>query len=244
MDDTEHKARIECAAVHRLIGLYGWDDPFFAKVSVRAPGEGEAFLVAPPGRFFEEVTASSLVEISSSDVLDGDALDAEGRIRPFAPDAAATHAAIYRARPDISCIIALQTPALVGVASQGPGLLPITQNALLVSGRLGYCDAIGISSNNDLISVLSENKLVLMRHHGALVVGLHPADAFVEMFFLERACAQQIAALNGSTAGALAPDLDVQHATAMLPGGKGHMAAMAWPALLRKLDRDLPGYDL
>lgn len=237
MDDTEERARIDCAAVHRLIALYGWDDPFFSKVSVRVPSEKAAFLTPPSGGFFDEVTASSLLK------LDADCIESGGENVPVDPDAAATHAAIYRARPDVSCVIALQTPALVGVACQSQGLLPLTQNALLLSGRLGYCDTLGASSNGDLLSVLSEKKLVLLRHQGALVVGLHPADAFVEMFFLERACAQQIAALNGSTAGALAPDLDVQHATAMLPGGKGHIAAMAWPALLRKLDRDLPGYD-
>jgi ribulose-5-phosphate 4-epimerase/fuculose-1-phosphate aldolase len=84
---------------------------------------------------------------------------------------------------------------------------------------------------------------MLLRNHGTLSVGLNAADAFVGIFFLERACAQQVAALSGGRDKVLiAPDA-AQEETRGQSKGLGMVSGLAWPGLKRKLDRELPGYD-
>ena len=84
---------------------------------------------------------------------------------------------------------------------------------------------------------------MLLRNHGTLAVGAGAAEAWTLMYFLERACAQQVAALSGGREHVLiAPD-DAQATAAGQGAGLGMAARLAWPGLLRKLDRSLPGYD-
>ena len=80
---------------------------------------------------------------------------------------------------------------------------------------------------------------------GAAAAGASAAAAWVAMYFLERACAQQVAALSGGRAGLLiAPEQAQMAVVSQTPrGSMGAVAGLAWPGLLRKLDRHMPGYD-
>jgi ribulose-5-phosphate 4-epimerase/fuculose-1-phosphate aldolase len=242
MSEFEWNARVDCAAVHRLVALHGWDDPFFSYASVRLPDDPESFVASPPGQLFDEVTASALVKATlrkGKDCENG--LDLTGLC------ADRLHAAIYAARPELCAIVQFETPAITGVASQRHGLLPITQNALLITPRLAYASfespLSGSVRRERLVSALGEKKLLILRNQGAIAAGLHPADAFVEAFFLQRACAQQTKLVAGGLEGALAPSPEAHDATLALPGGKGKIAAKAWPSLLRKLERHRASYE-
>jgi ribulose-5-phosphate 4-epimerase/fuculose-1-phosphate aldolase len=57
----EWQARVDCAALYRLVALQGWDDMIFTHISMRVPGPEHHFLINPYGMLFEEITASSLV---------------------------------------------------------------------------------------------------------------------------------------------------------------------------------------
>jgi ribulose-5-phosphate 4-epimerase/fuculose-1-phosphate aldolase len=84
---------------------------------------------------------------------------------------------------------------------------------------------------------------MMLRNHGSLAVGQTAAQAWVGMFFLERACAQQVAALSGGREHVLmAPDA-AQAETKEQGQGIGFISALAWPGALRMLDRKSPGYD-
>ena len=67
----EWQARVDCAALYRLVALHGWDDMIFTHISMRVPGPDHHFLINPYGLFFEEITASSLVKVD----LDGNIVD-------------------------------------------------------------------------------------------------------------------------------------------------------------------------
>ena len=85
---------------------------------------------------------------------------------------------------------------------------------------------------------------MLLRNHGTLAVGDTAANCWVGMFFLERACAMQVKALCGGREGVLlAPDASRWRRGARRRSARGIGGALAWPGCLRKLDRDLPGYD-
>ena len=143
----------------------------------------------------------------------------------------------------------LHTDAGVGVSAQREGLLPISQNALLVSKSLAYHDYEGVALNLDererIVADLGDKPLLLLRNHGTLSAGPTAAATWLQMFFLERACAQQVAALSGGRDHVLiAPEAaQIEAAKQSGAGGIGSVGKLAWPGFLRKLDRHLPGYD-
>lgn len=237
----EWQARVDCAALYRLVALHGWDDMIFTHISMRVPGPEHHFLINPYGMLFEEITASSLVKV-----------DLEGQIvapTPYYinPAGFTIHSAIHAAREDALCVIHLHTDAGVGVSAQKMGLLPLTQNSLLVLPQLAYHDYEGVALNLDererLVRDIGDKKLMLLRNHGTLAVGATAAEAFVGIYFLERACAQQVNALSGGREGVLSAPEPAQQETRTQSGGLAMVSGLAWPGLKRKLDRQLPGYD-
>ncbi len=241
VSEAEWNVRVELAALYRLVALHGWDDMIFTHISARVPGPEHHFLINPYGWYFEEITASSLVKV-----------DLEGNIvqetTSFINPAGFTiHSAIHAAREDAQFVIHLHTVAGVGVAAQQEGLLPIGQNACLLQHQVAYHGYEGLALNHDererLVADLGDKPLMLLRNHGTLAVGQTAAAAWVGMFFLERACAQQVAALSGGRDHVLfAPDA-AQAETKEQGRGIGFISGLAWPGALRMLDRKSPGYD-
>ncbi|HVY86370.1 MAG TPA: class II aldolase/adducin family protein [Caulobacterales bacterium] len=237
----EWQARVECAALYRLVALYGWDDMIFTHISMRVPGPEHHFLINPYGMMFEEITASSLVKVD----LDG------AIVAPTTyfinPAGFTIHSAIHAAREDALAVIHLHTNAGIAVAAQKEGLLPLSQHALIAAPNVAYHDYEGIALNLDererLVRDLGDKKLMLLRNHGTLALGGSAADAFVGIFFLERACQQQVMALSAGRDGVLlAPEASREEVRTQM-AGMPMVAGLAWPGLLRKLGRDLPGYD-
>ena len=238
----EWQARVDCAALYRLVALQGWDDMIFTHISMRVPGPEHHFLINPYGMFFEEMTASSLVKVD----LDGNIVSpTEYYINPAG---FTIHSAVHGAREDALCVIHLHTDAGVGVSAQKDGLLPLTQNALLVIPQLAYHGYEGVALNLDererLVKDIGDKNLMLLRNHGTLSVGSSAAAAFIGIFFLERACAQQVAALSAGRENVLIAPEEAQEETRNGPAkAMGGVSGLAWPGLKRKLDRHLPGYD-
>lgn len=238
----ERRARVDLAALYRLVALYGWDDLIFTHISARVPGPDHHFLINPYGRFFEEMTASCLVKV-----------DLEGRKigddpAPINPAGFTIHSAIHAARPDAHYVIHVHSDAGVAVSAQRAGLLPITQHALIVIPQLAYHDYEGIALNLDerqrIVADLGSKSAMLLRNHGTLALGSTAGDAFLNLFMLERACQQQVMALTAGVDGVLLAPESAQKEVAIQTAAMGPMASkLAWPGLLRKLDRESPGYD-
>jgi ribulose-5-phosphate 4-epimerase/fuculose-1-phosphate aldolase len=238
---AEWEARVNLAAVYRLIALYGWDDLVFTHVSARVPGPEHHFLINPYGMMFEEITASSLVKVD----LHGEKLaDSPYEINPAG---FTIHSCIHAARADVNCVLHIHSLNGVAVSAQVGGLLPISQQSLFVLASLGYHDYEGVALNADeqprLVRDLGDKTNLMLRNHGLLTVGASTADAFLSMYVFESACAIQVRALSGG--GGLthiaAPILQgIRAAAAQVTRGLG--GALVWPGLLRKLDRLSPGY--
>jgi ribulose-5-phosphate 4-epimerase/fuculose-1-phosphate aldolase len=238
---TEQDLRIDLAACYRLVARFGWDDLVFTHISARVPGDEHHFLINPYGMLFEEITASSLVKVDAR----GEKVGASPY--PVNPAGFVIHSAVHAARPDVGCVLHVHTVAGVAVAAQRGGLLPISQQATIALSSLGYHGYEGIALRDDekprLVDDLGAGTALILRNHGLLTVGATIADAFLYMFNLQRACEIQVAAQAGG--GALIEvdprivagvKANVQAVTRGLGGG------LAWPGLLRKLDRDAPGY--
>jgi ribulose-5-phosphate 4-epimerase/fuculose-1-phosphate aldolase len=237
VSEEEWNLRVDLAATYRLVAHYGWDDLIFTHISARVAGPEHHFLINPYGLMFDEITASSLVKID----VDGNKV----RESPYSvnPAGFTIHSALHMNRDDAHCIIHLHTTDGVAVSVQAEGLLPLDQHAMLVAGDIAYHDYEGVALDLDererLVKDIGTDKhLLILRNHGTLAIGRTCADAFMRMYYLERACSMQVRALGGG-AKPNWPNQGVPEKTreqgAM--AFEGLMGGLAWPALLRKMDR-------
>jgi ribulose-5-phosphate 4-epimerase/fuculose-1-phosphate aldolase len=240
VSEEEWRARVELAALYRLVALHGWDDMVYTHISARLPGPDHHFLINPYGLYFDEITASSLVKID----LEGNILQDTSYF--INPAGFTIHSAIHAARDDAHFVMHLHTNHGVAVSAQKEGLLPLSQHALIILPRLAYHDYEGIALNHDererLVADLGDKEVLLLRNHGTLAVGGTAADCWVNMYYLERSCVQQVMALSGGREGLLiAPKAAQDEVRSQVSRGIG--GALAWPGALRSLDRSSPGYD-
>lgn len=241
VSEEEWKLRVDLAAAYRLVAHYGWDDLIFTHLSARIPGPEHHFLLNPYNLMFEEVTASSLVKVD----LHGNPVEPT----PFITNPAGftIHSAIHMAREDAHAVIHLHTPFGQAVSAHAEGLLPLTQTAMLIGGDLAFHDYEGVATDLEererIVADLGTRSAMLLRNHGTLTVGESVGEAFIRIYFLERACEAQVYALsaadkcNNPPQGT--PEVAAQQGAA---GLKVAAKLLAWPALLRKAYRLDPAF--
>jgi ribulose-5-phosphate 4-epimerase/fuculose-1-phosphate aldolase len=243
MSAEERAVRVDLAAAYRLVALYGWDDLIFTHLSARVPGPEHHFLINPYDMMFEEITASSLVKIDVA----GNPVGAS--THPVNPAGFTIHSALHMAREDAHAVMHLHTPSGQAVSAMAFGLLPHTQTAMIAHANIAYHDYEGIATDLDerdrLVADMGASNAMILRNHGTLAVGDSVAACFVRLYFLERACEAQVMMLAAGRDNLLAPPHGTPDKVAQQtpPGPSGMLAKrLAWPALLRKLDRIDPGF--
>ena len=236
----EWKLRVELAAAYRLAALYGWTDLVFTHISARIPGPDHHFLINPYGLMFDEITASSLVKV------DQHCNKLSDSPHPVNPAGFVIHSCIHAARDDAACVLHTHTRAGVAVSAQRAGLLPISQQSIFVVPTLAYHDYEGVALREDeqprLQADLGTSNFLMLRNHGLLTIGRSVAEAWLNMYILENACRIQIDAQAGGELIPIAPAILEGTAQVLKTATAGQGAGIAWPALLRKLDRESPGY--
>jgi ribulose-5-phosphate 4-epimerase/fuculose-1-phosphate aldolase len=232
----EWQTRVDLAACYRLVALYGWDDLVFTHISARVPGGDHHFLINPYGFLFEEITASSLVKV---DLHANCVMESPHMINPAG---FTIHSAIHAAREDAQCVLHIHSINGVAVSAQKNGLLPLSQQSLFALASLGYHDYEGVALNEAekprLVADLGENTALILRNHGLLTCAPSIADAFLAMYILESACMIQLRAQAGG--GELIAISEVILAGILAQAKavtRGLGGALAWPGLLRRLDR-------
>ena len=233
--EAEQRIRRDLAAAYQLCARFGWDDLIYTHISARIPGPDHHFLVNPLGLAFDEITASNLIKID----LDGNVVGENPH--GYQPNAAGfvIHGGIHSVREDAGCIMHLHTAAQMALSCLEAGLLPLTQHAMRFHDRIGYHDYEGIALTTDerrrFIADLGDNAALVLRNHGSLTVGRDVAQAFVEMYYLEKSAKTQLLAL--ATGGPLRlPPREVVELTAQ-QWQASFSAGLEWPSLLRSLDR-------
>ena len=237
----EWQVRTDLAACYRLVAMYGWDDLVFTHISARVPGPEEHFLINAYGLLFEEMTASSLVKVDRSGEI---MMDTPYFVNPAG---FTIHGAVHEARHDVACVLHTHTRAGVAVSAQAGGLLPISQVSLFPLMSIGYHDYEGVALNPDekprLVADLGSKTCLVLRNHGLLTVGPTIADAFLAMYMLETACQTQLLAQSaGAELVQVDPRILQGIAAQAVEVTKGLGGQLAWPGLLRKLDRRDPSF--
>jgi ribulose-5-phosphate 4-epimerase/fuculose-1-phosphate aldolase len=248
--EIEWRLRQELAACYRLLAHFRLTDLIYTHCTVRVPGPQHRYLINPYGLMWDEITASNLV------LLEPDGT-AAGSDAPYINLAGfVIHGAIHNSRADAQCIVHTHTRAGCAVAAQRDGLLPLNQISMEFYGRVAYHDYEGISYDLDeqqrLVRDLGEQPVMVLRNHGLITVGRTVAQAFLRMYYLEKACEIQVAAQSTGQPLIIPADAICRRAeqqfNAPTPTTAAHLVAdpnelnLAWDALLRMLDRIDPTY--
>jgi ribulose-5-phosphate 4-epimerase/fuculose-1-phosphate aldolase len=236
VSEQEWQLRVDLAACYRLVAMHGWADLVFTHISAKLPGPEHHFLINPYGALFEEITASSLVKVDLQGNIVGDSPF------PVNPAGFVIHSAVHAARADAQCVLHVHTVNGIGVSAQKQGMLPISQQSIFVLSSLGYHGYEGVALRDDekprLVEDLGTNTFLMLRNHGLLTVGASIADAFLAMYLFETACAIQLRAQSGGGELVEVHPMIVATARAQAEQVTRNLGGqLAWPALLRKLDR-------
>jgi ribulose-5-phosphate 4-epimerase/fuculose-1-phosphate aldolase len=240
--EQEQQVRIDLAACYRLIALSEMDDLHATHISARVPGDHEHFLINPYGLLFSQVTASNLVKVD----INGEIVEES----PYTinPAGFVIHSAIHAARADAFCVIHTHTIAGIAVACLEEGILPISQKAMHVYGRVSYHDYEGKADELDererLVRDLGRNNALVLRNHGLLACGPTIGQAYKLMMNFEKACKIQLAAMaSGGTLVRLSQNV-IERASRQMDRDRTPSESRpdGWPSLLAMLDKVDPGY--
>lgn len=238
---AEWRTRVDLAACYRLADMFGFSDIVWGHITARVP-DTDFFLINRFGLRFDEVTASNLVALD----LDGQVIDPGSGESD--EDVNRTgfiiHSAIHAARPDIHCVMHSHPEGGLALSVLKDGLLPMVQDAMPLYKRTSYHEYTGLAMDigecERLVASLGVNKAMILRHHGLLTCGETIAEAFMHMYYLERACQVQLRVLSSGQAFDLPSEELCEQAAKQyehFPYGK-----YEWPALLRLADEKSPRF--
>ncbi|MCY4625445.1 MAG: class II aldolase/adducin family protein [Chloroflexi bacterium] len=233
----EWGARVELAAAYRLTHHFGMTTLIYNHITARAPDAEGQFLINEYGLGYDEVSASNLLKID----MDGNVLD-EGKHR-INYTGFVIHSAVHGARDDVSCVMHTHTPYGMAVSTLEEGLVPLQQEAYQFHDRVAYHEfegvALDVEERERLVTDLGDKNAMILRNHGLLTVGSSVGEAWTRMWMLELACKVQVLAQSTGQAIRQAPVEAIEKTASLFDGAN---AALEWAWLLRRLDREDPGY--
>eukprot|EP01113_Clastostelium_recurvatum_P041664 TRINITY_DN6658_c0_g1_i1.p1 TRINITY_DN6658_c0_g1~~TRINITY_DN6658_c0_g1_i1.p1 ORF type:complete len:302 (+),score=47.29 TRINITY_DN6658_c0_g1_i1:25-906(+) len=247
----EQTLRIELAAAYRYFAHMHWDELIFNHITVRVPSEGgddkHHFLINPFGLMFDEVTASSLVKID----IDGNIIDPGNTGLGILRAGYIIHSAIHKARPDLHCIAHTHSLAGSAVSCMKFGLLPLHQAAQVVTD-LAYHDYEGIAVEEaEQVRIVADlgptKRSMILRHHGLLTAGGTVGETMTRMYYLNRACEIQVAALSAGYDNLVFPSSASQDANTLYVDklhSSGKWGDLEYKAIMRMLEKKDPSFKL
>ncbi len=229
---AEYQARVDLAAVYRLIAHYSWDDVIYNHSSMRVPDEPRMFLMKKHDLLYTEVTASNLVTVSMDEDLD----EKSDVNRP----GFTLHGGVLAARPDVNCAVHIHTNIGMAIAGLKGGLRMVSQQAIRFYNRIGYHAYEGITEDfgerERINRDLDTNRAMIMHNHGLLTVGKSAREAFVLMHHLVEAADIQLRIMaSGGEPIEVPPEVCEKTARQYEHHDAGR-GSHDWAAYLRKLD--------
>ncbi|XP_072560083.1 adducin 3 (gamma) a isoform X1 [Paramormyrops kingsleyae] len=192
----EKQIRCKLASLYRLVDLFSWAHFSSSYITVRISKEQDHILIIPRGLSFAEATAANLVKVNIlGDVVEQGTTNLRIDQPGFSP-----HAAIYSVRPDVRCVVHVHTPATAAVSSMKCGILPISQEALIL-GDIAYYNYQGSLDEQEerieLQKALGPSaKVLVLRNHGVVALGETMEEAFHYIYSAQFACEIQVNAFS------------------------------------------------
>jgi ribulose-5-phosphate 4-epimerase/fuculose-1-phosphate aldolase len=241
--DPVAQAKIHLAAAHRLAVLDQVDEGIDNHFTMEVPGRQGQYLILPFGLHWSEARASDMIVFDDS----GRTLEGEGAVEMSAH---CIHAPIHRITGARVVLHTHQTWAVTLNMLKDNRLLPANKTAAFFHGLIAYDDhysgtADTLEEGERLARLMGGKPIVFMKNHGLLVTGETVAQAYRRLYKLERVCRNQVLALGTGqplevlseeiVARVLAPADNETHSRA-------ERERLYFEAMMRVLDRELPGY--
>ena len=239
--DAVRQARIDMAACFRMAARLGYSEGICNHFSFVVPGRDDLFLVNPYGMAFSEVTASSLLICDfHGNVLEGDGM----------PEATAfyIHARLHLRRPTCRAAFHTHMPNATALAMlEGQPLVWAGQSALKFYGRTAVDEnynglALDTDEGDRIADAMGDNDIAFLKNHGVMVTGPSIAEAWDDLYYLERASEVQVKAMTtGRTLKPVDPAIAAKTAEQMRVGDR-ESAYLHLESIKRILAREEPDF--
>lgn len=241
MIETEHKLRIDLAAAFRMAAHFDLNEGICNHFSVVLPGAEARYLINPYGVHWSEMMPDDLLLLDA----DGKVIKGSGEVEATARN---IHVAGHRANPRHVCILHTHMPFATSLTMIEKGRLEMAhQTATRFYGRTAYEEEFGglalDASEGERIAQGSAERgdadIVFLANHGVMVGGPSVAVAFDDLYFLERACRQQVYAMSTGKALKIIPEAECRETARQWMQVLDFQAQEHFKALKRIVTRDL-----
>ena len=241
--DPVREAKIHLAAAHRLAVLDELEEGIDNHFTVTVPGTKDRYLILPFGLHWSEARASDMLIWDES----GKTLEGEGLVELSAQ---CIHAPIHRVTGARVVLHTHQPWAVALNMLKNNRLLPANQTAAFFHGHIAYDDTYAgtadtLEEGERLAKLIGDRRVLFMKNHGVLVVGDTMAQAYRRLYKLERVCRTQMLAMGaGQPLEVLSEAIVRQVQTDPVDDrhSRGERERLYFEAMMRVLDRELPGY--
>lgn len=241
--DARARTKIDLAAALRWAVRMGFHEGICNHFSAVIPDQEDRFLINPHGYHWSEVRASDLVEV------DADGKSVNGK-EPPEPTAFFIHYHIHRRVPSAKVVLHTHMPYATALTMLEDGRLePTLQTALKFYNDIAYDDdynglALDDSEGERIAAALQGGKRVaFLANHGVVVVGETVAEAYDDLYYLERACQAQVIAMStGRPMRRIPQDVAQMTHDQMMQKSERAQAGRHFKALKRLLDREEADY--
>ena len=243
--ESEQHTRENLAALYRILDRYGMSDLANQEAGARIGERPDHYLVHPYGSFYDELTASSLVEIDQQ----GQPISPQS---PWLNDGGQNLARwIFGQRQDINYFVHGHCENVMAVSATVDGLLPLSQAAIYLGHLVGYIDYAFTEDEvfgNKFMTHVDRHDILISHNHGYYCLGRSAQEAFFRAYYLRQACEVQIKALSmvgGETSRLrlVEQEREVDYRDAMYDSEDyNYDGKTEWQGLLRWLDKHSPEY--
>ncbi len=233
VSNEEWQNRIDLAASYHLADHFGWSDIIWNHITAKTSEKKNTFLINKFGLRYDEITASNLLEVD----LEGNIIRGDGEINYTG---FIIHGAIHKIKKNIHCVMHTHSRAGLAVSCFKKGLDPIIQDAAMFYNRISYHEWEGLSTNIEecdrLSRNLGNNKAMILHNHGLLTCGESVSETFILMYYLERACCNQLDTHSVSLDVIRPSHKLMEFAAKQYEDPKFKTGKHEWPALIRLLN--------
>ena len=232
-NEEEWNNRVNLAACYHLADYFKMSDIIWNHITSKTSSNKDTFLINKFGLRYDEITASNLLEIDNK----GKVINGDGSINDTG---FIIHGAIHKSREDVNCVMHTHSRAGLAISCLKDGLQPNIQDAAIFHNRVSYHDWQGMSTEveecESLAKSLGSNKVMILRNHGLLTCGETIGEAFMLMYYLDRACKNQVDTFSMGHNIIKPSDNIMEYAAGQYDDPRFQLGKHEWPALLRLLD--------
>lgn len=213
------------------------DDLTYTHLSARHPEINDRFYLNPLGPMFFEITPEMLLEVDFEGKIHNDVVSSDDlKFAIYNNTGSEIHSAVYKARPDVNCVMHLHTPHAVAVSSMKEGLLPLSQFAFHFYDNIALHDYNGLvlEGGEVLGEDLGDKSSILLRNHGYITVGKTVQEAFFYAYYLNRACEVQCMAMAATNDVVIPSDAICRKARTQMRNFEHDLGQRDFAALKRK----------